>query len=229
MFLTSARENPWVGGQDTRLGAVFRGAVDRVRDRVPALFRGGVSLHVTEVADLVRAAGAGDAQALQALFAELYNELKRLARRQLAAVANPTINTTGLVHETYLKLIQPQSLRVNDDAHFFAIAARAMRQVLVDHARKRQTEKRGGDVSLLSICEDSGVDSFDAEQLIQLDLSLQRLQELEPALAALVELRFFAGLSVEQVAQLRGVTARTIVRDWRRARAFLLSSPDISD
>lgn len=180
-----------------------------------------------DITELVQAAGAGDSQALQALFATLYGELKTLAHRQLAAAANPTINTTGLVHETYLKLIQPKSLKLNDDAHFFAIAARAMRQVIVDHARKRQTEKRGRDVPALPLLdEDSAVDAFDCAELIHLDSALKRLQDVEPGLAELVELRFFAGLTVEQVAHLRNMTTRTVVRDWRRARAFLLCTPD---
>lgn len=179
---------------------------------------------ITDVTELVRAAGRGDAAALRALFAAVYDELKRLAHRQLAASPNPTIDTTGLVHETYLKLVQPDSLRLNDRGHFFATAARAMRQIVVDHARRRLAEKRGAAVQPVTLDEQIGADSLDPSQLVHLDDALGRLQELEPRLAELVELRFFAGLSVEQVAELREVAPRTVIRDWRRARAYLFDS-----
>jgi len=179
---------------------------------------------ITDVTELVRAAGRGDVDALRTLFAAVYDELKRLAHRQLAASPNPTINTTGLVHETYLKLVQPDSLRLNDRGHFFATAARAMRQIVVDHARRRLADKRGAAVQPVTLDEQIGADALDPSQLVHLDDALARLQQLEPRLAELVELRFFAGLSVEQVAELRDVAPRTVIRDWRRARAFLFDS-----
>ena len=177
-----------------------------------------------DVTALAHAAAAGDPEALRDLFAAVYGELKRLAHRQLAASANPTINTTGLVHETYLKLIRPASLKLNDRGHFFATAAKAMRQIVVDHARKRLAEKRGGAVQAITLNEQISADVMDPDKLVHLNDALDQLQRLEPRLAELVDLRFFAGLSVEQVAELREVAPRTVIRDWRRARAYLFDS-----
>jgi RNA polymerase sigma factor (TIGR02999 family) len=183
----------------------------------------GVS--VSDITEQVRAAGNGDAVALEGLFASLYGELKRLAHRQLAEHAGATIDTTGLVHETYLKLVRPQSLRLNDRSHFYTTAARAMRQIVIDHARRRHAQKRGGEATQVATLDDNAAaDALDPVQLIHLDGALDRLHQLDPRLSELVELRFFAGLSVEQVAELRDVAPRTVIRDWRRARAFLFDS-----
>jgi RNA polymerase sigma factor (TIGR02999 family) len=172
----------------------------------------------------VRAAAGGDAEALRTLFTAVYAELRRLAHRQLAQHDGETINTTGLVHETYLKLAKPESLHLSDRGHFYSTAARAMRQIVIDHARRRKAEKRGGAAVQVTLDDNAMADPLDPEQLIHLDGALSRLGELEPRLAELVELRFFAGLSVEQVAELRDVAPRTVLRDWRRARAFLFDS-----
>ena len=180
---------------------------------------------MTDITGLVHAAGNGDRAALQDLFAAVYGEIKRLAHRQLARHAQPTLDTTGLVHEAYLKLIRPDSLQLRDRGHFFAIAAKAMRQIVVDHARRRQADKRGGLApQVVTLDENSAADSFDPETLTRLDSALSQLQQLEPRLAELVEMRFFAGLSVVQVAELREVAPRTVLRDWRRARAYLFDS-----
>lgn len=179
----------------------------------------------TDITAQVRAAGNGDAAAIQSLFTALYDDLKRLAHRQLAGNAGATINTTGLVHETYLKLANVDSLQLNDRSHFYTTAARAMRQIVIDHARRRLAGKRGGASAVhVTLDDNAAVDALDPEQLVHLDTALVRLQQLEPRLSELVELRFFAGLSVEQVAELREVHARTVLRDWRRARAFLFDS-----
>lgn len=184
-----------------------------------------MSVSAVDITELVRAAGDGGPAALQSLFTALYEELKRLAHRQLAAGASATINTTGLVHEAYLKLVAPDSLRLNDRGHFFATAAKAMRQIVIDHARRRQAEKRGGkEAQITTVTDHADAGSLDPETLIHLDDALARLQVLDAEAARLVELRFFAGLSVEQVAELRGVSPRTVIRDWRRARAFLFDS-----
>jgi len=182
-------------------------------------------MDVADVTELVHAAGDGDTAALRRLFAAVYEELKRLARGQLARGANATINTTGLVHETYLKLIKTNSLRLNDRSHFFTTAACAMRQIVIDHARRRQAEKRGGkEIPITTVTDHADTGALDPETLIHLDNALAKLQSLDAEAARLVELRFFAGLSVEQVAELRGVSPRTVLRDWRRARAFLFDS-----
>jgi RNA polymerase sigma factor (TIGR02999 family) len=181
-------------------------------------------MSAVDVTELVHAAGNGDGAALQQLFATVYDELKRLASRQLAGQPSPTINTTGLVHETYLKLVKPATLKLKDRGHFFATAAKAMRQIVIDHARRRHADKRGGAAVLATLDEELDGAGLDPETLIHLDAALLRLAAMEPALAELVELRFFAGLSVEQVAELRGTSTRTVIRDWRRARAFLFDS-----
>ena len=179
----------------------------------------------SDITALVHAAGNGDRAALKSLFAAVYDEIKQLARRQLAANRQPTLDTTGLVHEAYLKLVQPDALVLRDRAHFFAIAAKAMRQIVVDRARRRAASKRGGDiVHIVTITEVAGNDGLDPETLTRLDAALTQLQHLEPRLAELVEMRFFAGLSVEQVAELREVAPRTVIRDWRRARAYLFDA-----
>ncbi len=166
--------------------------------------------------------GIDESARLQTIFSSVYAELKRVAHRQLLANSNSTLHTTDLVHETYLKLIRPDSVDLSDRLHFFRLAARAMRQILVDHARARQAAKRGG--ALLrdaTLDEDSSSDGINPEDLIHLDNALSQLQQTEPKLGELVELRYFAGLSVEQVAELQLVTPRTVLRDWRRARIFL--------
>ena len=182
-------------------------------------------MNSNDITELVLAAGDGSAEALHGLFDAVYAELKRLAHRQLAGAPNPTINTTGLVHETYIKLIRPESLKLKDRGHFFATAAKAMRQIVVDHARRRHAEKRGGaQAQITDISDDLDAGALDPETLINLHSGLERLHALEPALSELVELRFFAGLSVEQVAELREVSTRTVLRDWRRARAYLFDA-----
>jgi len=177
-----------------------------------------------DITQLVRAAGDGDRAALKTLFDTVYAELKRLAHRQLAASPNPTLNTTALVHETYLKLIRPEALKLNDRGHFFAIAAKAMRQIVVDQARRKLATKRGAAALPVTLDERIVADATEPLQLAHLDDALAGLEQLDPRLAELVELRFFAGLSVEQVAELRDVAPRTVIRDWRRARAYLFDS-----
>jgi RNA polymerase sigma factor (TIGR02999 family) len=179
----------------------------------------------SDITALVHAAGNGDRAALKALFAAVYDEIKRLARRQLMAHPQPTLDTTGLVHEAYLKLVQPAGLQLRDRGHFFAIAAKAMRQIVVDHARRRTAAKRGGDaIHIVTITDISANDALDPETITRLDSALTQLADLEPRLAELVEMRFFAGLTVEQVAELRDVAPRTVIRDWRRARAYLFDA-----
>ena len=138
------------------------------------------------VPGLLHAVGTGDGPALQALFAALYDELKLLAHSQLGAGRGATINTTALVHETYLKLIQPSALRLNDRGHFFATAAKAMRQIVIDHARRRVAAKRGGaDAQAVTLDERIAEQVLDSDQLVHLDDALNRLQQLEPRLAEL--------------------------------------------
>ncbi len=179
-----------------------------------------------EVTALILAAGSGEAAAVQALFNRVYAELKQVAHRQLAASAGHTLDTTGLVHETYLKLAQaePAAHDLKGRAHFFALAAKAMRQIVIDHARARVSDKRGG-AGLRMVTLDAAAHVVDTElgpdDLLRLDLALNQLASDEPRLAELVEQRFFAGLSVSDIAIMQSVSERTLNRDWRRAKAHL--------
>jgi len=180
--------------------------------------RDGVDESITQLVD---AAGSGDAAALKRLFGAVYDELKRIARSQLAGSDGRTLDTTGLVHEAYLKLVSPAHLDLRDRSHFFVIAAKAMRQIVIDHARRRMAAKRGGAVQPVTLDEDAALDGMSPDALLRLDRALDALGNLDPRLAELVELRFFAGLSVDQIAESQSLTARTVHRDWRRAKAFL--------
>lgn len=174
----------------------------------------------------------GDPAALDALFGLLYEELRSLAHRQLRG-ARGTLGTTAVVHEAYLKLIGSDA-SAQDRAHFFALAARVMRQILVDHARARRALKRGGEAAHIPL-EDAHVASggeASAEALLELEAALGALQAVDERLVRMVELRFFVGLEVEETAEILGLTARTLRRDWRKARAFLhaaLESPSAAD
>ena len=173
-----------------------------------------------EITQLLSAARAGDGDAADQLFALVYRELHQIAHRQLGS-GGESLRTTDLVHETYLKMAQGHAATPRDRGHFFAVAARAMRQILVDHARRRQAQKRGAGVrpDLLDD-ERMGADT-QLDEILAVDAALGRLEALDPRLARLVELRFYAGLSVEETAATLAVSDRTVKRDWRKARAFL--------
>jgi len=167
----------------------------------------------------------GRSEAPGELFPLVYGELRKLARGQLRRhPAGETLRPTALVHEAYLKLVDQTRVRVNDREHFFALAARAMRQILVDHARRRSARKRGGDAIRTTLSEEDTPVEIRAIELLTLDHALTRLESLEPRLAEVVELRFFGGLSVEETAAALDLSSRTVKRDWRKARAFLYTA-----
>lgn len=174
---------------------------------------------------LIGLAGKGDGAAADRLFAAVYAELHRLAARVLRSGGDGGMHTTSLVHDAYLKLRRPEALNQQDRAHFFAVAARAMRQIVIDHARERAAHKRGGGLETRAL--DTGALQVAAagrsEQLLSLDESLERLTVLDPALARLVELRFFGGFELAELEPVLGRSERSLKRDWRRARAFLLT------
>ncbi len=178
-----------------------------------------------EVTALLAAARDGDRAARDRLFALVYDELKRIARRQLAGTGlDGTLATTALVHEAYLRLAGPAAgPGFKDRVHFFAVAARAMRQILIDHVRSRQAAKRGGGAVLVEL--DTGwmgeQPSTDAAELLALDEALTRLERLSPRLGQVVELRFFGGLTFPEIGEAMALSDRTVERDWRKARAFL--------
>jgi RNA polymerase sigma factor (TIGR02999 family) len=162
------------------------------------------------------------AQASERLFAMAYEELRRIAHQQRRRVGQPpTLNTTALVHEVYLKL-SSRCAQEFDRAHFLALAARAMRQVLIDHARSRVCLKRGGQIVFTEPNENQGDFSGDMADMLSLDQSLTELTELDARAGQVVELYVFGGLRLEEIAKLQGLTVRTAYRDWRRARAFLV-------
>lgn len=159
----------------------------------------------------------------ETLFPLVYDELKRLAHRQRSAFdARGTLCTTDLVHEAYLKLGRHGGDGWEGRAHFFGAAARAMRQVLVDFARRRRAAKRGGDWRVVSLADVGPALDIELEQLLDLDVALDALDQVSPRLRRVVELRFFAGLPEDEIAELLGLTTRTIERDWMKARLFLL-------
>ncbi len=173
-----------------------------------------------EFAALLAAARTGDDAAGQRLFALLYEDLHRCAHRQLRDERS-TLSTTVLVHETYLKLSDIARLQIDDRRHFMAMSARAMRQVLVDHARRRGAEKRGGQALLVTLDEgvpDAGDEALD---VLALDRALSVLEQVDDRAARVVQLHFFAGLSFPAIAELERLNERTVKRDWQAARALL--------
>ena len=173
------------------------------------------------VTTLLEAARVGDAEAFDQLFTIVYGELRRMAHVVRRSGAGATLNTTALVHEAYARLAPAENLEVESRAHFFRLAARAMRFVLTDHARQRAAEKRGGDQVVVSLDERLHETPVRIDEVIALDDALTRLETLDQRQARVVECRFFAGLSVQETAQALGVGAATIKRDWRAARAWL--------
>lgn len=178
-----------------------------------------------EITELLAAARSGDARSLDAVFAAVYPTLRTLAAARLrTACGESTLSPTALVNEAYLKLIGASALDLSDRHHFFACAARAMRHILIDNARARTSLKRGGAQAPVTLTLDGGADEAIADSdLIDIDGALDRLDEINPDLRELVELRVFAGLTLEQLAQTRGRSLRSINRDWQRARALLVA------
>ncbi|MEM6456241.1 MAG: sigma-70 family RNA polymerase sigma factor [Acidobacteriota bacterium] len=167
----------------------------------------------------------GDAQAFDRLVSLVYRELRVLAVRQFQAEgAGHTLQPTALVHEAYVKLLGQDPGRVENRVHFFALAAKAMRQVLVDHARRKAASKRAGDQQRVTLTnaldpapgEDGVIDAID------LHTALERLATIQPRAAQVVELRYFGGLTLDQTAEIVGVTQKTVTRDWNTARLWLL-------
>jgi RNA polymerase sigma-70 factor, ECF subfamily len=183
---------------------------------------GGV--HSSETTQLLRAWAAGDGAALEKLTPHVYNELRRIAGHFMQHERRDrTIQTTALVHEAYVKLIDITSVDWQHRAHFFAISAQIMRHILLDRARRRATAKRGGAMPKMNLDEVPEVGSGRSRELIALDDALTALAEVDPRKARVIELRFFGGLSVEETAEVLKVSPDTVLRDWRLARAWLLA------
>ena len=164
----------------------------------------------------------GEKAALDKLVPVVYAELRTLARQRLRkAVAERSLNTTGLVHEAYLRLIESGAASLKDRDHFLAFASRVMRSVLVDHARKRTATKRGGGAALGELHEESWVTQVDSDRVTELDEALTRLEQLDERQAQMVEQRYFGGLTLEEIAVTMDVSLATVKRDLRSARAWL--------
>ncbi len=178
---------------------------------------------VGEITLLLAAVREGDRSALDTIFDRLYAELKRLARSQLRYGRSAvSLDTTALVHEAYLKLVRAETLSLADRGHFFALAAKAMRQILLGHAEHLRRQKRGGGVEALPFDDRVATPAlWQAEQLCAVDEAVDALERLAPRLARIVELRFFVGLNEGEIGELLGHSERTVRREWRKARAFL--------
>jgi RNA polymerase sigma factor (TIGR02999 family) len=174
-----------------------------------------------DVSQLLRAWRDGDLGALEKLTPIVYAELHRLARRYMRGErAGHSLQTTALVNEAYMRLVDYKRMQWQNRAHFFAVSAQLMRRILVDHAR-RHNLKRGGGLKRVSLENIALVDNERGEDLVALDDAMKRLMEFDPRKAQVVEMRFFGGLSVEETAEVLKISAVTVMRDWSTARAWL--------
>lgn len=177
-----------------------------------------------DVTELLKEAGGGNRTALDELLPLVYDELRRVAQRQLAGERpDHTLQATALVNEAYLRLIEQHSVDWRNRAHFFSIAAEMMRRILVNHAINRKAQKRGDGETRLSLDEAISFSNEREIDLVHLDEALTRLAQFDLDQARVVELRFFGGLTVEEVAEVMNVSAITIKREWRAAKAWLQS------
>jgi RNA polymerase sigma factor (TIGR02999 family) len=178
-----------------------------------------------EITELLNAANSGDAAAQDAAYALVYDELKRCARRQSALAPVSSLSPTALVSELYLKLRDGHLDRIQNRRHFFALAARAMRQITIDHARHRTRAKRGGGAEHFEV-DTRDLGATTAEQTLELDAALTNLGKCDSDLAQLVEWHFFAGLTFQDIADELGRHERTVRHDWELARAYLRQAMD---
>jgi RNA polymerase sigma factor (TIGR02999 family) len=177
-----------------------------------------------EVTRLLGALRGGDREALDQIWDLLYQELTILARSQLAS-PRATLDTTALVHEAYLKLVRVDGIDLRDRSHFFALAAKVMREIIVDFARRTRARKRGGEVLRLTLDESLAEPAISIEReaslVLAIDQALDRLGQLSERLNRVFELRYFGGLSEQETADVLGVSLRTVQRDWVKSRAWL--------
>lgn len=174
-----------------------------------------------EVTALLKDWSGGDRRALERLMPLVYGELRKLAWAYLRRErASHTLQPTALVHEAYLRLVDQRGVDWQNRAHFFGIAARMMRRILVDHARRRQAAKRNAALDRLSTSGEPAAAEPDPE-VLALDQALERLEAMDPRQARIIELRFFGGLTVEETAEVAGISTATVKREWQTARAWL--------
>ena len=182
-----------------------------------------------EITELLKAWGSGDAAALDQLTPLVYGELRRLARRYMRKErAGNTLQTTALVNEAYLRLVDAKRVAWQDRVHFFAVSAQMMRRILVDAARARGSAKRGGQVKCVNhstafnLDEIPDVSTGRDRELVAIDDALNTLAEMDPRKARVIELRFFGGLSVEETAEILKISPQSVMRDWKLAKAWLM-------
>lgn len=176
---------------------------------------------MSSVTELLRAASSGDRAASDRLFSLLYDELKALARSTLRRNGRLDLNTTALVHESFLKLMQGGGLTPADRLAFYSYMGKVMRSVVLDAVRESLARKRGGDQVFVELTTGIADQSLDASQLLAMEDALDTLAKLAPDLKELVELRYFAGLTVTEVSELTGKAMRSVERDWEKARLLL--------
>ena len=180
------------------------------------------TLSPQEITKLLADWHAGDDGALERLAPLVYAELRRIARRQMGRERDGhTLQATALVNEAYLRLAGGGAMRLQDRAHFYAVCAQVMRHVLVDHARGHARDKRGGGAPHVPLDEAANAAARDSDEMVALDEALRGLEEVDPQKARVVALRYFAGLSIEETAEVLGVSETTVRREWRRAKAWL--------
>jgi RNA polymerase sigma factor (TIGR02999 family) len=176
----------------------------------------------TDITRLLIAWGNGDRAALDALIPRVYRELRAIARNQMRGEpGGHTLQATALVHETYLRLVDQSRARWHDRTHFFAVAARIMRRVLVDHARRRLAAKRGGGLEAIALDPSMGIPNQPVVDPLLVDELLRDLELQDPRLSQVVEMKFFAGMTIDEIAEVTGVSATTVSRDWAVAKAWL--------
>jgi RNA polymerase sigma-70 factor (ECF subfamily) len=181
------------------------------------------SLPSAEVTRLLRAWGDGDKQALERLTPVVYDELRRMARHYLRGERDGhTLQTTALVNEAYLRLVDVAGVNWQDRAHFFAVSAQMMRRILVDAARARGSHKRGSATPHVNLDDVPDVGTGRATELVALDDALNALADFDPRKAKVIELRFFGGLSVEETAEVLKISPQSVMRDWKLAKAWLM-------
>lgn len=177
-----------------------------------------------QITQQLLAAREGGRAARDRLLESVYGSLKQLAVSRLRQRgSSPTLDATDLVHEAYLRLVDQTQVDWRDRGHFFAVAARAMRQITVDHSRRRRAGKRGGESVRTTLGDPPAHQAVSIEEILAIDQALKRIEQVSPRLVEVVELCFFAGLTTEEVAKVQGVSARTVKRDWQRAKALLLA------
>jgi RNA polymerase sigma factor (TIGR02999 family) len=179
------------------------------------------SIEAGDITRLLIGARSGGRPELDALFAAVYERLKTLARQRVRGGASPSLDATALVHEAYLRFVDASRADWRDRQHFFAAAAKVMRHIVIDHARRHSAQKRGAGAAIRTIAPDDVVIEVRLDELLVIDAALERLAATSPRLVQVVELCFFAGLTTEEAGETLGVTGRTVKREWQKARLLL--------